>query len=225
MRLLGLHGPMHCGKDTAFEFIREDAERRGLVAARQGFADRLKLSGMRLIYPEIRLNEEWLLPLADMLKERGTVSFVYPDPVDPDGPQHVVEIDGRTFWERMGTESHRAPELFGGDCWVDLILPKATYSGYEDANDPFWDRVWGSDTDLAVITDVRFVNEAERIQALGGEVWYIDRPDGDGHDDGHISRKKLPDYLIRRTIPNDGTLDDYKVQLAEALDNYTKDTA
>jgi hypothetical protein len=54
--------------------------------------------------------------------------------------------------------------------------------------------------DIAVVTDVRFPNEAERIKALGGQVWEIHR--GDESCDTHSSETPLPADLIDRTIYN-----------------------
>jgi len=56
-----------------------------------------------------------------------------------------------------------------------------------------------------VITDVRFPNEVEHIEALGGTVIRIVRPGKTG--DGHISETALDGYVLPE-IENDGTLED-----------------
>jgi len=55
--LIGLHGRLGAGKDTAFEGIHKWASERGVRAARRGFADALKLSFARLFIPDCGLDE------------------------------------------------------------------------------------------------------------------------------------------------------------------------
>lgn len=44
----------------------------------------------------------------------------------------------------------------------------------------------------AVITDVRFPNEAKRIRSMGGEIWHINRP-GIGPVNDHVSERAWAD--------------------------------
>lgn len=58
-----------------------------------------------------------------------------------------------------------------------------------------------------VVTDVRFPNELDHIENLGGTVVRVVRPGFDG--DSHISERALDGYVIPE-VANDGTLDDLR---------------
>jgi hypothetical protein len=61
----------------------------------------------------------------------------------------------------------------------------------------------------AVITDVRFDNEAEFIRARGGIVVRITRPANEaGTASAHVSEAGVSERLIHHTIANDGSLAD-----------------
>jgi hypothetical protein len=60
-----------------------------------------------------------------------------------------------------------------------------------------------------VITDVRFTNEADIINALGGQVWRIKRP-GVEAVNGHVSEHDLDGYKVKMILKNEGTLDDLR---------------
>lgn len=67
-----------------------------------------------------------------------------------------------------------------------------------------------------VITDVRFLNEAEIIKNAGGTIWRVQR-------NGiallnHISETELDDYRgFDRVIPNDGTIEQLEEELGYLL--------
>lgn len=58
-----------------------------------------------------------------------------------------------------------------------------------------------------VVSDVRFVNEAEWIRAQGGEVWLIKRP-GVAAVRDHESERQVADIVADRVIKNYTTLED-----------------
>lgn len=62
--------------------------------------------------------------------------------------------------------------------------------------------------DVFVVPDTRFLNEATAIQALGGTVVMINRP-----DDAPLKQSEKELHLIKPdyTILNDGTLDEYQI--------------
>lgn len=65
---------------------------------------------------------------------------------------------------------------------------------------------------MVVVDDVRFLNEAQLIKRLGGEIWQLRRP---GHERPaeHASDGGLEGWVFDRTIDNSGSLDDLKVQM------------
>jgi len=116
--LIGLHGRLGAGKDTAFEGIHKWASERGVRAARRGFADALKLSFARLFIPDCGLDEavNWCNTLkghesASRLAVSWGVFSEY-------GTDTTIEhsITGRQALQRFGTEGHR--DVFGEDFWV-----------------------------------------------------------------------------------------------------------
>lgn len=64
---------------------------------------------------------------------------------------------------------------------------------------------------LVIIPDVRFVNEARKIRAAGGQVWRVRRDEKMRADDTHASEREQfsaeMDQYVNYTIVNTGTLD------------------
>lgn len=194
-RLIGLHGPRGAGKDTAFSLIHEWAEERGVRARRRGFADALKLSFARLFIPDI--SREEAVVWCDRLKHTGVLSLADIESTETQETVLTHTISGRTALQRYGTEAHR--DVLGKNFWIDVLLP---VSFEEDAwATGFMDTFDQAPPDIAVITDVRFENEAERIHQLGGQVWRINRPDMESSDD-HASEVPLADDLVDDSINN-----------------------
>lgn len=98
-------------------------------------------------------------------------------------------MSGRTYLQLYGTEAHR--EVFGTDFWVNVLF---------DAN--------RTNSDLLVITDVRFPNEADAIHERGGKVWQIQRESSGAGN--HSSEIPLEREVVDCTFVNDGTLDDFR---------------
>jgi hypothetical protein len=209
MQLIGLHGRRGAGKDQAVQFIMDWAGPSGLSVGSRGFASKLKHAAMTAL--GFVVTEQDAVVLADSLKYLGEVSCVIPD------QSILYTIDGRKYLQLFGTEAHR--DIFGKDFWVNVLLPMP-FAVHDDATrHPYleaWQRNFG-DADIACIPDVRFENEAERIRALGGQVWYIDRPFEEEADD-HASEQKLPDELIDVRIANDGSLDEFRAVIFAVSD-------
>jgi len=97
----------------------------------------------------------------------------------------------RQLLQSLGTEWGRG--MVKDDLWVGIAMQTALASA------------------RAVITDVRFPNEAEAVRAAGGVVWKVVR---DAHtclaEDTarHASEAGIPPELVDLTIRNSGTLDD-----------------
>jgi hypothetical protein len=93
----------------------------------------------------------------------------------------------RNLMQRMGTEVGR--EMFGEDFWVQQALKQVT-----------------PETNV-VFSDVRYQNEANAVQATGGEVWRVERPGVKAAND-HTSEHDLDNYKFNHRIMNYGPVED-----------------
>lgn len=210
MILLGLNGKKGAGKDTAFAGIEKWSRARGVYAERQGFADKLKLSAARLFYPDCDL--AFALQWADEIKQPR-------EQLDMGNSMSMIvfgekaSVTGRVFLQRYGTEAHR--EVFDDDFWIDALLPM----GYSTPVTPTWWSNFSEEAEIAVVTDVRFPNEAKRVKDLGGKIWKITRPTDDPGD-GHASEQDLPDELIDQVIWNNSTIPVLHSGVSQVMDHY-----
>jgi len=119
-----------------------------------------------------------------------------------DGPDsNAISIAGFTFRQFMQNFIEQAKDVFGEKVWVDRVLPvDGFYVGKP-----------------VVITDCRFIIEADRIKKLGGFLVKIDRPFST--NDVHVSEieqlKITPDYVVH----NNGTIDSLYHELETMLDS------
>lgn len=101
----------------------------------------------------------------------------------------------RVFMQRLGTDGAR--KVFGPDIWVKTLM--ARVNPYE----------------RTVITDCRFVNEAQAVKDRGGEMWRVVRPGVDPIN-AHISETALDDFEFDRVIDNVGTLEDLRTKVLQS---------
>lgn len=113
------------------------------------------------------------------------------------GKLKEVEIDWlgkspRQLMQTLGTEWGRG--LVREDLWLLLAQRRV-------------EEIMGNNFH-AVVTDVRFENEAAQIRSMGGEVWHIVR-DGAGAVNAHTSEAGISFHPNKDVlIDNNGTLDD-----------------
>lgn len=105
----------------------------------------------------------------------------------------------RVLMQRFGTEAGR--DVYGQDHWVTTTFR----------------HIKAAHIERAVVTDVRFRNEAQEIVCSGGEMWRITRP-GVAAVNDHVSDNELATYEFNLTIDNRGTLD----QLFAKVDRLAK---
>jgi hypothetical protein len=178
--LLGLTGLKGSGKDVVGAYLVKE---HGFE--RRSFADKLKESAAALFDVEAWEFDEWKNDPA-MVVGIGQPSSEYDNSIDTLPPTLSV----RNFLQRYGTEAHR--DIFGRDFWVDNVLPVGGfYAGR-----------------AIVVTDVRFRNEMERIQLVGGHVIYVDRPALD-QKDPHSSEQEVGYGAdVGYHLMNDSTIDE-----------------
>lgn len=176
--MIGISGRRGSGKDTAYGIISEWAGENNLTSARRAFADPLKWSFARIWFPEATLEEA--IAWCDKIKLNSVIDA-----------GNGVAVTGRQALQHYGYEAHRG--LFGEEFWIDQVVPVQNW------RDKFSDN--GRLTDICVVTDVRFDNEARRIRDVGGTVWNIERDTGmiDAHSSEAGIDKSLVDYTIINT--------------------------
>lgn len=210
--LIAFNGLPKSGKNTAANFVRKWGESRGLIVGENAFARAVKLSMARSLGMATNYNDA--VVLIDELKDTGDINISIPS------LSIMQTISGREFIKWFATEGHR--DVFGFDFWVDFLLP----SERMDWTENFLGQNGGELylPDIALITDLRFANEARRVHELQGVVWEIDR--GLQGDD-HRSEQRLPDDLIDLTIENKDSLEALEVKMDTIMtqqyhDHFTK---
>lgn len=221
MIYVGLTGAKQSGKDTACRFLQSWGAARGVRVVRLAFADLLKLSAARVFMPDCTLEEgiEW----ADEIKHDGDAASRYEiHVVHTWTPDVVMKMTGREYLQNYGTEAHR--DVFGPDFWVDQLfagVQPATADTYANASA---ERVFDNEhlapkpPEVAVISDVRFSNEAARLRSERGMVWRVARP-LEGRD-AHISEAPLDGRWVDYTLFNNSTLEDFEDKVRAAADEY-----
>jgi hypothetical protein len=215
MQLIGINGFMGSGKDTTYGFIAK--HHRG--ALRVAFADKLKSIAALAIGFDPEIDTQGLVDLMNECKESWDFEVTKRLATMP-GEQACMEVThftGRQYLQWLGAN---ARVVFGDTFWIDQVLPQP-YEVWKDHRKSIDnDRVLRErypDTDLVVVTDVRYPNEAERVQQLGGRVWEVVRPGLTS--DGHSSEIPLPRELVDTVIQNDGSLAELSATVKEALEN------
>ena len=196
--LVGIAGYAQSGKDTAAKELVE----HGWVRA--GFADALRAFAVA-INPVIPVSGRARVALAR--KHPGTPWEVVRTILV--GNVRLAELvntwgwdvakvtvpEVRALMQRIGTEGGR--KVLGGDIWVRTLLDRLP-----DAP--------------VVITDVRFHNEVDAIEAAGGMVIRIARP-GIGPVNAHPSETEIDQRAFAHIITNDGTIADLRASIAAIL--------
>lgn len=197
--LIGLHGVAQSGKDTAGQVLQK------IGFKRVGFADKLREDLYRLnplVKLPVSLIGEWLekfdAELDVDVEEHYTATDDFSEEVFAvmrladlvnaigwDEAKRAPEV--RELMQRRGDEAGR--QLYGETFWID--------QGFEEMGTP----------QAGYFSDVRYDNEAERINAAGGFVIEIIRP-GFEPVNGHASDSGINPELIKVTVSNDGTIEE-----------------
>lgn len=133
-------------------------------------------------------------PLKDMLKALGLDDVWLNGALKEKENKDILNgYTPRHAMETLGTEWAR--EYLGEDFWVNLWESKAKTITSTSV-----------DTRLSV-EDARFPNEVEVIRKLGGEIWYVNRPELKTPDLSHKSEAVTASINPDRIIINNGDLE------------------
>lgn len=91
-----------------------------------------------------------------------------------------------------------ARKVFGDGFWVHEAMKSMLDTPRLDTN--------------YVITDVRFLNEADMIRANNGQIWRIKRIGVDAVN-AHISESQMDDYKVDQIFTNNGTIEDLEIMV------------
>jgi uncharacterized protein YjhX (UPF0386 family) len=151
----------------------------GIGFRRIAFADKLR-EFMYEMNPIVKHNDSSLhsLPLRDIIDIHGWNGY----------KDTGWATDIRRWMQVVGTNCVRG--ILGNDIWANATFD----SMYMDKN--------------YVLTDVRFLNEANGIRQRGGRMYRIVRA-GVGPANDHISETALDNYDYDGFIHNDGTLEEF----------------
>lgn len=183
---LGLVGRKRSGKDT---FAAALVEERGF--RRVAFADALRAVALGAD-PYVRIEAD----------EFGPVGFT-------GGAAFPQQTHYRlsTLVEFVGWERAKAARD------VRRFLQRLGSEGVRSIDPNFWLRAAFADVEPdedVVVTDVRFPNEADLIEAFGGALVRIVRPGLPNDGDQHASEIALDDRLVDYVVENTGTVDDLR---------------
>lgn len=118
-------------------------------------------------------------------------------------------ITPRLALQSLGTQWGRR---LSKDIWIRALLQN----------------ICGCQNHVAVVPDVRFINEMEAIRGIGGKVWRIRRPSTDKpySQDMHESEREqlsVPDIWFDHVIINDQDIEHLEYLVADFLsDDYLK---
>jgi hypothetical protein len=123
-------------------------------------------------------------------------------------PIYLKELVDIAGWENAKKSPHvrralqnagvAARTIFGPQFWVHEAMKTML-------NDPRPDLNY-------VITDVRFLNEADMIRANKGQLWRIKRL-GIEAVNSHVSEHELDNYAVDQIFTNNGTLEDLEAMI------------
>jgi len=110
-------------------------------------------------------------------------------------------------------------KLLGTDCCRDIIHKDIWIIRAKVAHKSALHKYPHSD--LFVITDVRFNNEAEWIKSIGGEIWKVSRQlsliGNRGHATKHETEQGIESKYYDKTLLNNSSLDDLRLEIIKAL--------
>lgn len=217
--LLALAGASRSGKGTCAAVVHEVAAERGLTVCERQLSGPGKQYLASAFRPDITEQEaiEWF----EELKKESEVKVQ----VNSAGSSFIAASFGScTLQEYMQRMIQGARDRWGSEFWTDKLLPEGQGEFLQEA---WWERfTYKLDensfdaVDIALISDLRQVNEAQRVKQLGGVVIEMWRPDNDDPyrtGTSHITEQRLPPGTPDRIIPNISDLAELRTACREVV--------
>jgi len=118
------------------------------------------------------------------------------------GLQNLIDVYGwdsakqnelvRSMLQNLGIGARK---LFGESFWVHQAMVSIAFAHPN-----------------IVITDVRFLNEAEMLKVNNGQIWRVERP-GINAVNSHVSESQMDDYKVDQTFLNNGSIEDLSASI------------
>lgn len=193
----------YSGKDTCADFAAEWLRARGLNATRDAFAWDGKVVCADAL--GIRGTREEKIAAIDLIKQapHGIVSYQLYD------GEHVrtsTGQPGRDFIIGLLGDPEKGTGVRGLDegFWTTGVILRDA-----DANASYGDSEDGCYT---LVSDLRFIREAEAVVAADGIVIEVVRP-----GTTRVNEERVPNKLIHDSIANDGTLEDLRARVESVM--------
>lgn len=190
-KVIGLVGRKQCGKDTVYELMREMTP-----CKRIAFADPLREEVGAVLGGEKPIPYDVPVVLRDFLETEIEQNGLRPA---SDAFRRPYQPRIRKILQWWGTEYRRI--LYGMDYWLDRFR-----AAVRAEPDTLW-----------VVTDVRFINEAECIKGEGGILWRITRPEADMALDSHVSEGQIPKIQPCIVLENRWGIEELKINVRVGL--------
>lgn len=203
--LIGISGKIKSGKDTIGDIIVNDFWENGCggkfhALYRRSFADKLKAIVAAIVgcHKEDLDSQEFkskAIPDFTKISQNGIITHVVPS--DKIFYNDVFkEYSIVTYREALQFFGTKFRNEYGENFWVNLLLNSLPSTSKEE---------------IILITDVRYLNEAEAIKSRGGILIRVNRPHNESPKDisNHPSETGLDNYNnFDYIIENDGSLED-----------------
>jgi hypothetical protein len=194
--LIGLGGHLRAGKDAVADHLVAE---HGFIKI--GMSDPLHEAMLALdpwVPLEIKLSRwrRWLYRVLYGREEEVYDFQRYSELTEAVGYVEAKKNpEVRRLLQKLGTEVGR--QMFDENVWTTIMARKV--DDLRGAGHP------------VVVTGLRFSNEVQAIQDLGGNTAWVHRPSLEsGAGATHASENSVDENWFARTIVNDGTLDDLR---------------
>lgn len=230
--LIALAGKSRVGKGTCAAYLAELAAADGFTSFERQLSDNGKWHLARIFFPDISRADA--VKFFEELKQEPWVELMLVSRPDRGvDPYQVIRRQPLQKFIQHGLQEG-GRDIFGEHFWTNMILPISSAWTDTDHNvsgyfweEGFFDEESGLQaedeqgetwTDLAIISDLRQPNEAERVRQCGGLVIEIHRPDvDDGYVTGkdHITEQGLPEELVDYHLHSTGSLNYFREIVTE----------
>lgn len=192
------------GKDSCADFAADWCRERGIAHERDAFAwDGKVVCADALGFEGTRMEKvAWV----DRLKLHGEVFA-------------PIQVLGAVTFDGVPVRMHPIRQVGGREFIIGLLGSPDKGNGIRGLDEKFWTRQvierdarrpWDS---ITLISDLRFLEEAESVYAAYGAIVEVVRPDAPC-----FNEQRVPDGQIRHTISNDGGLDELRAQVEHHME-------